>query len=63
MIALSVEIITPDGQHIVVNFAEQIIYTKICPYLEHEFKTENSAKLFCTESHRVMYCKKTRPAN
>lgn len=33
-------------------------YVNICPYLGHEYMTQNPLQVFCTRSHKNMFWKK-----
>lgn len=58
---LTLRITTGAGELIVVEGAMTITYVKICPYTDHEFQTEQPRRIFCCDSHKVMFSKKNRP--
>lgn len=35
-------------------------YRLICPYTDHEFYSDNPRRIYCRDSHKVMFFKKTR---
>lgn len=60
---LTVRIITFHGDLIIVQNAAKVVYVKTCPYLDHEFQTEDPRKVFCCTSHSVMFSKKKKNSN
>ncbi len=60
---LILRILTKGGDLVIIEGAQQCVYVKICPYLDHEFHTENPAQRFCSDSHRVSFFKKNDKRN
>lgn len=55
---LRVSLMTRDGRIVTADLVTEITYTKVCPYCDREFETTEEKRIYCRDSHKVMYCQK-----
>lgn len=56
--AVTIFATTDTGETITIRSVVRVTYEKVCPYLDHSFETDDQDRIYCCDSHRVMFFKK-----